>query len=162
MYLFPDFRVSHFLPHLFREIFANIKLSIKFQIKFEYEKNLVSSFAKQENPEIIFFRIALVIRISWIKKPLIIITFEKKIKVMKNVIKIILIKTYLSKNKFNYKCVDLVVILGMYRGENSTYLHILPYQGYQMANLLAIFTKIGQFQKVFVARNIFLANLKKY
>jgi len=48
-----------FLPHLFREIFANTKLSIKFRIKFEYEKNFVLSFAKQENPEIIFFRIAL-------------------------------------------------------------------------------------------------------
>jgi len=60
LYLFPDFRVSHFLPHLFREIFANTKLSIKFWIKFEYEKNFVSSFAKQENPEIISFRIALV------------------------------------------------------------------------------------------------------
>ncbi len=59
LYLFPDFRVSHFLPHLFREIFANTKLSIKFRIKFEYEKNFVSSFAKQENPEIISFRKAL-------------------------------------------------------------------------------------------------------
>jgi len=59
LYLFPDFRVLNFLPHLFRKIFANTKLSIKFRIKFEYEKNFVSSFAKQENPEIIFFRIAL-------------------------------------------------------------------------------------------------------
>ncbi len=33
--------------------------SFKFRTKFEYEKNFVSSFAKQENSEIVFFRIAL-------------------------------------------------------------------------------------------------------
>ncbi len=48
---------------MFRKIFANTKLSIKFRIKFEYEKKFVLSFGKQENPEIIFFRIALIVAV---------------------------------------------------------------------------------------------------
>ena len=60
-------RVSYFLLHVFCENFANTKLSIKFQIKFEYEKNCVSSFAKQENTEIISFCIALVLTLVFIK-----------------------------------------------------------------------------------------------
>jgi len=47
-------RVSHLLPHLFREIFANTKIPNKFRIKFEYGKKSVSSFAKHKNTEKVF------------------------------------------------------------------------------------------------------------
>jgi len=47
---------------LFREIFASFASTealIYFRIKFELENISVSSFAKHENAEIVFFRIAL-------------------------------------------------------------------------------------------------------
>jgi len=44
-------RVSHLLPHLFREIFANTKIPNIFRIIFEYGKKSVSSFAKHKNTE---------------------------------------------------------------------------------------------------------------
>jgi len=52
-------QVLHFLPHLFREIFTSTEALFIFWFKFEYETNLVSSFAKTENPEKKSFRIAL-------------------------------------------------------------------------------------------------------
>ncbi len=42
------------------KIFANTKIPDLFLVKFENEKKIVLSFAKQENPQIKSFRIALV------------------------------------------------------------------------------------------------------
>jgi len=54
-------QVSHLLPHLFCKILANTKVPNLFRVEFKYENKIVSSFAKQESPEIKSFRIALAI-----------------------------------------------------------------------------------------------------
>jgi len=50
---------SAFTSALFRKTFASTEALFIFGFKFKYETNLVSSFAKTENPEKKSFRIAL-------------------------------------------------------------------------------------------------------
>jgi len=142
-------RVSHFLPHVFRENFANTKLSIKFRIKFEYEKNFVSSFTKQENTEIISFRIAL--------KPTKETNAPQKLPVLR------MIHSFCGKRiKRKTFCIK-VFILG--KKTHLTYIKIQPFLGYFPSiicslKILSVITNIFQnFIIIILLKKIWIYNI---